>query len=380
MKKIVIYMLLVLFALSFNSCSTGKEQVVTGTSIKTSTDYYNIAMENSRKFESSNFKNMLAYEKAVTNFQEVLFVEKLNSDAWYNLGRVLFYGGDYQRAKEAFKNAIRYRKNFVESYSMLAKTLMVEGKMDEAIAVAEKAYENVPDNEIAMNGLAVAYIHVKRYDEARSICENIIKNNTKFTPAYITLGDIYYIQKKYELARLIYLKALDQGDDSGELYTNMGLVTMHTEQDKGTALNYFRKGAERSPADPYTHLNLGNFFMSSGDYEGAISEFETALKLSPMMVEAMVGQGSAYMQLKLLDKAENLYKKAIETDPGCAEAYFNYGLLVADYRDNRTEALNLFNKFLELKGAEISKDHRVYKYIDEMKSERTRSNKTGKKV
>jgi len=292
---------------------------------------------------------------------------------------VLFYGDDYPRAKEAFKNAIGYRKNFVESYSLLVKTLMAEGKINEATAVAEKAYENIPDNEITMNDLAVVYIHVKRYDEARSICENIIKKNTRFTPAYITLGDIYYIQKKYELARLLYLKAVDQGDDSGELYTNMGLVTMHTEQDKGIALNYLRKGVEKAPSNPYTHLNLGNFFMSAGDYEGAISEFEMALRLSPVMAEAMAGEGSAYMQLRLLDKAEGLYKKAIEIDPGCAEAYFNYGILAADYRGDKNEAISLFNRFIELKGSDIGKDHRVYKYIDEIKSEGVKSKRVGKR-
>jgi len=361
-----------------NACSTGKQEAVRSTRVSTSTDYYNAAMDYARKFEASGFKDQQSYQKAIDYFQEVLFIEKLNADAWYNMGRVLFYGGDYSRAKDSFRNAIRDRKNFVESYSLLIRSLLVENKLDQATTVAEKAYENVPDNEIIMNDLATVYIRAKRYDEAKALVETVIKKNTKFTPAYITLGNIFYIQKRYELARLVYLKAVDQGDDSGELYTNMGLVAMYTE-DRDSALNYLKKGVEKAPGNPYAHLNLGNFFMSTGDYEGALVEFEAALKFSPMMVEAIIGKGAAYMQLKLLDKAEDLYKKAISINPDYPETYFNYGILVADYRGDKSQAVSFFNKFIELKGAFLDKGHRVYKYIDEIKAERIKSKRAGNK-
>jgi len=368
-----------IFILSIlGACSTGTQKGVRSPRVSTSTDYYTSAMDYARKFEASGFTDQQSYQKAILYFQEVLFLEKLNADAWYNMGRVLFYGGDYLRAKDSFRNAIRYRKNFVESYSLLIRTLLVENKLDQAVAVAEKAYENVADNEIVMNDLATVYIWSKRYDEAKALVEAVIKKNTKFTPAYITLGNILYLQKRNELARLVYLKAVDQGDDSGELYTNMGLVAMYTE-DKDSALNYLKKGVEKSPGNPYTHLNLGNFFMSTGDYEGALVEFNTALKFAPMMVEAIIGQGAAYMQLKLLDKAEDLYKKAISINPDYPEIYFNYGILVADYRGDKSQAVSFFNKFIELKGASLDKGHRVYKYLDEMKAERIKPKKTRSK-
>ena len=362
----------------FNACSTSKQNVVSSARVITSTDYYNAAMDYARQFEASGFADKKSYQNAVAYFQEVLFTEKLNADAWYNMGRVFFYGGDYSKAKDSFKNAIRYRKTFVESYSLLVRTLLVENKLGQATSVAEKAYENIPNSEVVMNDLAVIYVRAKRYDEAKSFAEAVIKKNPKFTPAYITLGNIFYIQNKFELARLVYLKAVDQGDDSGDLYTNMGLVTLYTE-DKDAALNYLKKGVEKSPGNPYAHLNLGNFFMSTGDYEGALAEFETALKFAPMMVESIIGQGAAYMQLKSIDRAEDLYKKAISINPDYPEIYFNYGILVADYRGDKSQAVSFFNKFIELKGASLDKGHRVYKYIDDIKAERIKPKRAGAK-
>lgn len=373
-----ILLTLMFLLVMFGACSTDRQEVVSSKRVATSTDYYNAAMNFARDFEASGFTDQKSYQSAIDYFQEVLFVEKLNADAWYNIGRVFFYGGDYSRARDSFRNAIRYRKNFVESYSMLVRALLVENKLDQAVSVAEKAYENVPDSEIVMNDLAVVYIRAKRYEEAKTLAETVIKKNTKFTPAYITLGNIYYLQKKYELARLVYLKAVDQGDDSGDLYTNMGLVAMYTE-DKDSALNYLKKGVEKSPGNPYAHLNLGNFFMSTGDYEGAVVEFESALKFSPFMVEAIIGQGAAYMQLKLIDKAEELYKKTISINPDYPEIYFNYGILVADYRGDKSQAISFFNKFIELKGQSLDKGHRVYRYIEDIKSERIKPKKAGKR-
>ena len=96
MKRIIILtsMVLVLF-----SCSTGKEQVKQPVRVKTSSDYYNSAMMNARKFEASGFNDRKSYQRAIDGFEEVLFVEKLNADAWYNLGRTLFYGGEVSRPR-----------------------------------------------------------------------------------------------------------------------------------------------------------------------------------------------------------------------------------------------------------------------------------------
>ena len=85
------------------------------------------------------------------------------------------------------------------------------------------------------------------------------------------------------------------------------------------------------------------------------------------------------MQLKSIDRAEDLYKKAISINPDYPEIYFNYGILVADYRGDKSQAVSFFNKFIELKGASLDKGHRVYKYIDDIKAERIKPKRAGAK-
>ncbi|MFH1222862.1 MAG: tetratricopeptide repeat protein, partial [Pseudomonadota bacterium] len=110
-KVLFIFSIFVLAA----GCSTGGDKMITG-GITQSGDYYSQALKAAQEFEKSNFMDNESYQRSVRNFEEVLVIEKVNADAWYNFGRVLFYNGEFMRAREALKNAVRYRKNFVEAY------------------------------------------------------------------------------------------------------------------------------------------------------------------------------------------------------------------------------------------------------------------------
>jgi len=369
MKKNYFFTLLLVVVAA---CSTGQKVTKGENTLMTSGDYYDDAMKAADDFEKSNFLDEKSYTQALSSLEEVLSIEKLNADAWFNFGRILFYKGEYSRAKEALKNAIRYRRNFVEAYALLTKLSLAEGNMDYAFAVAEKANEVMPDNNILLNNLAVVYIKGGDLEKGLEIVDGIIKKDSKFTPAYRTAGEIYYLQGKYELSRLIYLKAIDQGNDSGELYTDLGLVALKTD-DKAIAFGYLKNGVEKSPSSAYAHLNFGLFCLESGDYDTAITELKTALRFNPRLVEALVGLGTAYTKVKLFNEAENLYKKAIYYDHNFAEAYFNYGILLMDYKKDPAKALSMFKEFIAIKGNGIKEDHRVYQYIADVRQKKQKA-------
>ena len=366
MIKNIIKVVLVICVVLFASCSTKKEVIKKTTSTTRSTsDYYITAMEYAAAFEKSGFLDMDKYRLAEELFNRVVYVEKGDSDVWFNMGRLFFYAGEYNKARESFKEAIKYRKSFVEAYSMLAKTYLVDGSKESALGVMLKANESIPNNEVLMNNTSLVYIEMGSLNNAKKLSEKIIKNNPKFIPAYITLGNVYYIQKKYEKARFIYLKALDEGGDSGEIYTNIGLVTSKIEG-KNQSYDLLKKGRDKSPNNPYARLNLGEFYLSSGDYENAITEFKVAIKLNPRLVEALVNIGVAYTQVGMFDEAKESYERAILYNPSYPESYFNYGILLGDYMLNAKDALGMFKKFVAIKSGQIKDNHVVYKYISDL--------------
>jgi tetratricopeptide (TPR) repeat protein len=81
------------------------------------------------------------------------------------------------------------------------------------------------------------------------------------------------------------------------------------------------------------HYNMGNYRMSRGDPKEAIASFDTALRLDPRAVPALVNQSIAYARLGETQKAVEALHKALGIAPDNAAAHFNMGLLRAELND-----------------------------------------------
>ncbi len=82
-----------------------------------------------------------------------------------------------------------------------------------------------------------------------------------------------------------------------------------------------------------SHYNLGNYYLNLGDFRQAVSSYDTALKLEPRAVPAMVNESIAYARQGENPKAEDALRKALKAAPDNAAANFNMGLLMAEEND-----------------------------------------------
>ncbi len=77
-------------------------------------------------------------------------------------------------------------------------------------------------------------------------------------------------------------------------------------------------------ADVYLQEGVKKF--SREDYQGAISDYNQAIRLNPQLVEAYVNRGWAYDELGDYPQAISDYNQVIRLNPKDAEAYGNRGL------------------------------------------------------
>jgi tetratricopeptide (TPR) repeat protein len=82
-----------------------------------------------------------------------------------------------------------------------------------------------------------------------------------------------------------------------------------------------------------SHYNLGNYHLDRGDFKQAVVSYETALKMEPRGVLAMVNEAMAYARMGENQKAGAALEKALEVAPDNAAANFNMGLLKAEEKD-----------------------------------------------
>ncbi|MGO9021750.1 MAG: tetratricopeptide repeat protein [Syntrophobacteraceae bacterium] len=82
-----------------------------------------------------------------------------------------------------------------------------------------------------------------------------------------------------------------------------------------------------------SHYNLGNYYLDRRDFKQAVVSYDTALKLEPRAVLAMVNKSMAYARMGENKKADESLKKALKVSPDNAAANFNMGLLKAEEND-----------------------------------------------
>ena len=84
---------------------------------------------------------------------------------------------------------------------------------------------------------------------------------------------------------------------------------------------------ERQPRGvPHAYNNRGNAFITSGQLDQALADYDTAIELNPRYVEAYYNRGVAYGQAGLFDKSIESFTKSLELDPNKVDAYVNRGV------------------------------------------------------
>jgi tetratricopeptide (TPR) repeat protein len=82
-----------------------------------------------------------------------------------------------------------------------------------------------------------------------------------------------------------------------------------------------------------SHYNLGNYYLDRRDFKQAVASYDTALKMEPRGVLAMVNEAMAYARMGENQKANDALLKALQIAPDNAAANFNMGLLEAEGND-----------------------------------------------
>jgi tetratricopeptide (TPR) repeat protein len=101
----------------------------------------------------------------------------------------------------------------------------------------------------------------------------------------------------------------------------------------------------KDPLAPEEHLDLGVAYEKKGEFDGAIKEYNLAVKKIPL---ANLYLGNVYFQKGDLGQAEKYYRRAIRKDPGHADAYNNFAWLYYTKKEELGEAEKLALKAMEL--------------------------------
>ena len=102
------------------------------------------------------------------------------------------------------------------------------------------------------------------------------------------------------------------------------------------ALSYFETAANRNPRRPETWIQIGYCKVKQGRNEEAIRAYKRAIQLRPNSSEAYNKLGDAYFFGGRFDEAIASYKEAARIHPDEPEAYYNLGLAYLETGDRKS--------------------------------------------
>ncbi|MFN6197618.1 MAG: tetratricopeptide repeat protein, partial [Dolichospermum sp.] len=252
----------------------------------------------------------------------------------------------YPEAIQAFEAAIKQKPKFIHlAYYGKGLALGRSGKYPEAITALQQAVQSQPDFVPAWYNLSVVYRDSNQLDKALAAINQAIQlqpnNPNLYNQKCAILSDL----KRYKEAAAAINKAIELSPRAA-FYNNRGIVRDDLG-DKQGAIDDYNQAIKINPNYAQAYYNRGKVRDELGDKPGAIDDFNQAIKINPNLAQAYFGRGNVRDDLGDKPGAIDDFNQAIKINPNYADAYNNWGIVRYDLGD-KPGAIDDFNQAIKI--------------------------------
>ncbi|MFN5955373.1 MAG: tetratricopeptide repeat protein [Dolichospermum sp.] len=274
-------------------------------------------------------------------------VSKSNTtaSAWLARGNQLWRLRRYPEAIQAFDAAINQKPKFIHlAYYGKGLALYWSGEYPEAITAFEQAVKSQPDFVPAWDYLSSVYRESNQLDKALAAINQAIQLQPNNPNLYNQKRGVLSDLKKYKEAAAAINKAIELSPRAA-FYLNRGNVRYNLG-DKQGAIDDYNQAIKINPNLALAYYNRGIVRYELGDKPGAIDDFNLAIKFNPNFALAYIGRGVVRNDLGDKPGAIDDYTQAIKINPNDALAYYNRGNVRNDLGDKQG-AIDDFNQAIK---------------------------------
>ena len=225
------------------------------------------------------------------------------------LGNALYEDGHHYEAESHLQKALELQPRYAEAHCNLAVILHAESRLGEAERHYQAALEVDTSLVEAKAGLGALWCRTKRHNEGIALLEWVIGS------------DPNRINARYNLA-----------------------VAYHKIGDYAMAIEHLGVVLEQNPTYPggrrglaQARFSRGLILLTAKKTEGALAQFDAAVKLAPDDADIYYAQGIAHMRLDQLEPAERAFTTAVGLEEDHVPALHNLGT-VMEKAGRKTEA------------------------------------------
>lgn len=317
-------------------------------------------------YDASSFKNTKTKLKSIwEKFLSIMLVpfdkmaiENIIKSVSYLRFLSLFLKGfyaiqvkNYSKAIELYKNAVETAPGFAPLYCVLGDIYLSTGYFEDAITEYKMAIWLDSFNVAAYRHLCRAYEEQGDYNQAIEVYNKLISMAPNIPDLYSNLANIYYIKGEFDLAISNYQTAITLNPNrswTSVIAQTMGFVYQENKSDPDAAISAYQTAYVLTPEDIDIYVNLGSAFYDKEDYNNALAVYRQALELQPHNPKIHCNLGFLYWGKADTEEAIKSYELAIKYNDKYDIAYNNLGVIYLDDLGRVNRAMELFKKAVEV--------------------------------
>ena len=320
------------------------------------TTFFEKALEKNPELESA--MSMLILERLKENKFEKAF-EIANSVAEENPELAFIYKGvinvrqgNYDKAKNEFKQALSLNNNNAGTYFKLGQVFELEENLESAVMQYQQALKaNVKFPLAASALLKISKVSAHKQN-VQYIFETIVKENKNSVVSYSYLALFHAVQQDLASAELVLDEGLKQLPNNTKLLMLKGKVQANN-QDYDSALASFDNALKQNAFNANYFIAKANVFSLQKRFNEAIEVQKSAIELMPNVSSYKVGLARLHIKNNELPEASKILRSLKQAGKSDIAVERLMGK-VAFLNNNYTQAYSLLSNVAQtVKAADV---------------------------
>lgn len=273
-----------------------------------------------------------------------------------------YISGDIDSAERLLRRAILIDGTNKDARLALANILLrsdraTKESINEAISHLEIGLELDPEYVMARTKYGWALYMARRFDEAKSVWEAILKDEPNHSLSCANLAQLEYSNKNYETSYEYYKRAFGVPMDSpfamsqdssfqSETLYRFALASKQLGRQE-EAMQILRRAVNLAPSNSTIQFELGNVYLGLKQYGNAVQHLEIANALQPENPRMLAALGYVWYQLGEPTKGVVFLEQSVQLAPTFALAWFHLGNAQAEIGD-KNAAIESFKVAVQL--------------------------------
>jgi len=222
-----------------------------------------------------------------------------------------------------------------------------KSNLNNAITDLHRSIELAPDSIKYYMQLADVFMQLGQAQKSISILTKVTEIDNTYEDAWIKLGEIHLMYRKYQDVFDFANKALDANPYSDIAYF-LKAYTYKEMKDTNMAIQSFQQCIKNNPQNYNANIELGILFMALKN-PLAITYFKNAIVIDSIKIDAYYDLGLYYQNNDYLNEAIETYKEIIKINPKFPSSYYNIGYIYLELLNISDQAIPYFTKSILVK-------------------------------